>query len=257
MNLNYLIIPDVHGRTFWKKHCLSVKASKYEKIIFLGDYLDPYEFENISEDDALSNFMEIIEFKKENYDKVVLLLGNHDLHYFSKVFNDMCGGCRRSKKNFYKITDLFLRYLDLFQLAYESKYTLFTHAGYRQQWADLHKDLDIKPTANSLNKLLNSVKGTIALTDVSYIRGGDKASGSIVWADVHEPISENGRPYCSKYQIFGHSLQGYLTKQNNETKFEFGNPISTDFSSMIDTGHAYELNELDLFDGGTILTELN
>ena len=23
MNLNYLIIPDVHGRTFWKKHCLN------------------------------------------------------------------------------------------------------------------------------------------------------------------------------------------------------------------------------------------
>lgn len=257
MNLNYLIIPDVHGRTFWKKHCLDVRASKYEKIIFLGDYLDPYEFEHISEDDALSNFREIIEFKKENSDKVILLLGNHDLHYISKVFNDICGGCRMSKKNHYKITDLFMKYLDLFQLAYESKYTLFTHAGYRQQWADSHKDLDIRPKERALNKLLYTDEGLKALADVSYIRGGDTASGSIVWADVHEPISENDCPDCPKYQIFGHSLQGYLTKQNNETKFEFGSPISTDFSSMIDTGHAYELNELDLFDGGTILTELS
>lgn len=251
INTNYLIIPDIHGRTFWKKHCLDVRSSKYEKIIFLGDYLDPYDFEHISEDDALSNFIEIIEFKKENYDKVVLLLGNHDLHYFSRVFNNICGGSRRSIKNCDNIYDLFLKYLDLFQLAYESEYTLFTHAGYRQQWADSNKDLDIRPTASSLNKLLNSAKGMMALTDVSYIRGGYNVCGSIVWADVHEPILETD---CKKYQIFGHSLQGYLTKQNGETKFEFGKPISNEISCMIDTGHAYEL---DYLDGKNILTELS
>lgn len=254
MNLNYLIIPDVHGRTFWKKHCLDVRASKYKKIIFLGDYLDPYEFEHISEDDALSNFREIIEFKKANKRKVVLLLGNHDLHYLSRVFKDRCGGCRISNKHYHEIKDIFLMYIDLFQLSYESKYTLFTHAGYRQQWADLHKDLDIRPTASSLNKLLNSIKGTIALTDVSYKRGGDKYFGSIVWADVHELILDTD---CPKYQIFGHSLQGYLTKQNNEVKFEFGRSISDEYFAMIDTGCAYELDELDLFDGGPILTKLN
>lgn len=250
-NTNYLIIPDVHGRTFWKKHCLDVKESKYEKIIFLGDYLDPYGFEHISEDDALSNFIEIIEFKKENYDKVVLLLGNHDLHYFSKTFNNICGGSRKSIKNYNKINDLFLKYLDLFQLAYESEYTLFTHAGYRQQWADSHEDLDIRPTASSLNKLLNSAKGIMALTDVSYMRGGYNDCGSIVWAAVSEFISEND---CPKYQIFGHSLQGYLTKQNNETKLEFGRYISSEHFAMLDTGCAYEL---DYLDGKTILTELS
>ena len=35
-----LLIPDIHGRDFWKK------AKDFEgEIVFLGDYLDPYRFE--------------------------------------------------------------------------------------------------------------------------------------------------------------------------------------------------------------------
>lgn len=33
-----LIIPDLHGRSFWKEPCNNWK----DKIIFLGDYHDPY-----------------------------------------------------------------------------------------------------------------------------------------------------------------------------------------------------------------------
>ena len=36
------IIPDVHGRDFWKKAYDYV--DKVDEVIFLGDYLDPYEF---------------------------------------------------------------------------------------------------------------------------------------------------------------------------------------------------------------------
>ena len=40
------IIPDVHGRQFWKD--VIPRKDEFEKIIFLGDYLDPYGFEGIS-----------------------------------------------------------------------------------------------------------------------------------------------------------------------------------------------------------------
>ena len=33
-----LVIPDVHGRTFWKESCNNWEG----KIIFLRDYQDPY-----------------------------------------------------------------------------------------------------------------------------------------------------------------------------------------------------------------------
>lgn len=48
MTNKILIIPDVHGRTFWKYAIDNI--DKYDKVIFLGDYLDPYFWEVISFD---------------------------------------------------------------------------------------------------------------------------------------------------------------------------------------------------------------
>ena len=52
MDNDILIIPDVHGREFWKE------AKDYPgKIVFLGDYLDPYTYyEGITTEQALENF---------------------------------------------------------------------------------------------------------------------------------------------------------------------------------------------------------
>ena len=80
-----LIIPDIHGRLFW------ISATrKYPDlpVIFLGDYLDPYTYyEEILPSEALANFKEILDFKKANTERVTLLLGNHDIHYFDKDMN--------------------------------------------------------------------------------------------------------------------------------------------------------------------------
>lgn len=70
-----LVCGDIHGRKFWKKPCENI--DNYDKVVFLGDYLDPYNFEFISVEEAIENFKEIIELKRNNMDKVVLLLGNH------------------------------------------------------------------------------------------------------------------------------------------------------------------------------------
>ena len=70
-----LVCGDIHGRRFWKEPCKNL--DKYDKVVFLGDYLDPYGFEGIEVEDAIENFKEILELKKNNMDKVVLLLGNH------------------------------------------------------------------------------------------------------------------------------------------------------------------------------------
>lgn len=71
-----LILPDIHGRQFWKK-AVEEWSNKVNKIIFLGDYLDSYPDEGITRKNAIRNFEEIIDYKINNKDKVVLLLGNH------------------------------------------------------------------------------------------------------------------------------------------------------------------------------------
>ena len=60
--MSILIIPDIHGRSFWKK-AVDENMDKVDKIIFLGDYLDPYPWENITRKEAISNFDDIIKFK--------------------------------------------------------------------------------------------------------------------------------------------------------------------------------------------------
>ena len=56
-----IIIPDIHGRSFWKD---AVKGRENEKIIFLGDYTDPYSHEGIEFWEGLQSLREVIEFKK-------------------------------------------------------------------------------------------------------------------------------------------------------------------------------------------------
>lgn len=70
-----IVFGDIHGRSSWK----SVDKTNADKIIFLGDYFDPYD--EISSNKLIKNFNEIIKFKEEFPDKVICLLGNHDSHY--------------------------------------------------------------------------------------------------------------------------------------------------------------------------------
>lgn len=70
-----IAIGDIHGSTKWRN---IIDGNKDAQIVFLGDYLDPYvEYDC---DEILDNLIEIIDFKRNNKDRVVLLLGNHDLH---------------------------------------------------------------------------------------------------------------------------------------------------------------------------------
>ena len=73
-----LVIPDVHGRSFWKEPCNNWE----DKIIFLGDYHDPYG-EYIDEEpnkaESLTNLRELTAFveNRRHTSDVICLLGNH------------------------------------------------------------------------------------------------------------------------------------------------------------------------------------
>lgn len=212
------IIPDVHGRTFWKKAYDLIDVM--DKVIFLGDYLDPYSHENISPIEAINNFEEIIEFKKRYYDKVILLIGNHDLHYWSEF--KRWWGCRRIDSSFDYISKLFLDNINCFRVSYKLDRYLFTHAGVLNGWLKLingdtkigdstYAELMEFPqhliTIDNLDDLLQIPYGLNMLFMVSAERGGDFTYGSCLWADVHEhlyPIKEGRIPEI--YQIFGHTM---------------------------------------------------
>ena len=135
----YLIVPDVHGRSFWREpvyECLN--KSKDTKIIFLGDYLDPYE--NIKEI-AFVTFEEIIDLKNEFPDRIILLIGNHDLHY---IYNRQ-SGCRMDYERRLDIANLFDENKDIFDACYfdviNDKNIIFSHSGFVKGWIENYPNL--------------------------------------------------------------------------------------------------------------------
>ncbi len=229
MNKKILIIPDVHGRTFWMS---ALKTGDYEKIVFLGDYTDPYEMEGITNRDALKNFKSIIAFKQQNPERVVLLLGNHDLHYYSEYYYELACAVRYDPISAVALHRLFKKYHSYFQLAWEtdwgSKHYLFSHAGITQSWLKRNMEQIRKPDVRHLNSLLHSNDGLKSLAQVGEMRWGNYPSGSMVWADVEEMRVSS--PIPGIYQIVGHSMQ-------------FDGPIITDKFACLDCRAAFALNE--------------
>ena len=124
-----LICPDVHGRKFWHKAMEMI--DEVDQVVFLGDYLDPYPREGITFEDALTELEGILAFKEGYPDKVVLLVGNHDMLYIKTEFMDC------SRLNVWRrveVHDLFMNNIDKFQLIHEVDNYLFSHAGVYLEW---------------------------------------------------------------------------------------------------------------------------
>jgi hypothetical protein len=206
MNNRPIIIPDIHGRTFWKDAIPFIEAGN--PVIFLGDYLDPYDHEYITPGDALNNFKEILEVTKGR-DNVHLLIGNHDCTYIWPMAH-ICN-CRTDYTNYDEICRLFADNLDRFHIYFIYDNILFTHAGVHSKWLSYltcHRpDKPIDEIMAEYDELLHAGdRGAIQeLACISRIRGGDDIVGSCVWADIHEFDDNNvDIPYR---QIVGHTQQ--------------------------------------------------
>jgi predicted phosphodiesterase len=207
MNTPIIIIPDIHGRDFWR--WAVAHRNEEDSVIFLGDYLDPYENEWIYWSDAYKGLLDIITLKREHPEKVVLLMGNHDLHYLYPSLR----GSRYNEFQAEKIRKTFVDNMDCFQMAAECKleerYYLFTHAGVNKVWAQKYADLfgpSEQVTAETFNRLMFKEEFVKTLGDVSSLRWGRDRAGSMVWADVEEFEWSESR-LSGVIQVFGHTLQ--------------------------------------------------
>jgi len=191
-----IIIPDVHCRDFFKK----ILQIKDKKIVFLGDYLDPYSPEGFSFENGLANLEEIIDFKKNNPEKVTLLLGNHDWNYIWQ-FN---WASRYNPKYSADAHELFKTNFNLFEPYKIIGNIIFTHAGISSGWAHIWNMTDIILNINNdWNKiLLDPFKEQyLSIFDIGHARGGFSLYGGIFWNDINE-ISANPLDYI---QIAGHN----------------------------------------------------
>ena len=198
-----IAIGDVHGLTYWKE---IVKKHPGHQVVFLGDYLDPYD--ELPRKHLIKNLKEIIALKRAKPDKVVLLLGNHDLHYFS---SKIVQGWRYDYDLHPLVKILFLTNQELFQFAYQEENCVFTHAGIAQKWfAEVFQG---DPEQN-IAKQLNHPKSEqdAALYTCGKQRGGPDKVGGIFWADIEELFE----PLEGYTQVVGHNRVQEIKDHTNK-----------------------------------------
>lgn len=192
--MKLIAIGDIHGRDIWKE----IVNQEFDKCVFIGDYFDSFD---IPGDVQLNNFLDIIEFKKNNVDKVVLLIGNHDFHYLD--FNEHYSGFQTGYQ--FQIKELLNKNLDYLQMAYQYDKYLFTHAGISIQWLKNNGWIG-ENYVNYVNDLWKYKPNSFKF--VGYSPYGDDKNASPIWI---RPNSLRSANYDSlrieNIQIVGHTRQ--------------------------------------------------
>lgn len=233
-DINILIVGDVHGRSFWKEPVKTVLENSDAEVVFLGDYLDPYpdEFDSNFEldfqastkylQDAIDNFKEIIELKKQYPDRITLLLGNHDCGY--AISKDICN-CRTDYLHFADIMNVFRENKTLFQIAKEEdingKHFIFSHAGMLRKYFTnffSHINWDKVNPVDFFNNAweVGDFKVLERLGVYDRCRGsclGNKY-GSPVWSDIR--MWTNVKPD----ETFGFNIVGHTQQRETPIMFE-------------------------------------
>lgn len=220
MEKKLIIIPDVHGRTFWED-AVKYSIENNVKIVFLGDYVDCYPddfIEKMEQDSTFSPKKEvidvlnrIIDIKHLYPDNIILLIGNHDCGY--AIDKDVCQS-RRDYLNANVLSEIFKENWDMFQLAHEvtinNKHFVFSHAGISKEFMEEYYGLNIKKDnpVNFLNKIWKKkdYQKLKYLGVYDLYRGwGGVQWASPVWADIRQMSTLTKENTYGDFQIVGHT----------------------------------------------------
>ena len=205
-------IPDLHGKLIWKE----LIDMTCDKIIFLGDYTDDYP--PTTDEQIINNLLDIIQLKYDYLEKVILLLGNHDEMYYNKHHG--CSGYRSSYASI--LQTIFESNKNLFQIAYQEKNYIWTHAGISNDWYNVFlKEVKTLPEGNiadKLNEIFFNSSDMDLITCVGRSRGGWAPYGGPIWADKSETYDYYFHALEGYHQIVGHSKVQHILKKENKKK---------------------------------------
>lgn len=217
--MKIIVIGDIHGLNTWED-VLKAENYSYDKVVFLGDYWDSF---NKSYPEQLDNFNNILKFKTENPDNVILLLGNHDIHYIT-------GNRASGYQDFHSIDikHLLKDNISHFKMVYQWEKYMFSHAGVTNEFLkrlnitdnvvdELNKTLIFYPTLFDFVPCY-TIEGNLGSREVLANPYGDNVWQSCIWV---RPESLN-RDCLNKFiHVVGHTA-------TQEPKFMGNNIILND-----------------------------
>ncbi len=208
--MRIITVGDIHGRDYWKE----INPDEYDLIIFIGDYVDSFTHSGMQ---CLENLREIVKFKETYGDKVVLLLGNHDIHYMYTDTQWRGSGFDSEMLYYYK--HIFSNHY-YFQYAFQIKNFLWTHAGVNKCWFNEYiPKAPLETLAETINDLVINRYVREALFNVGYGRKGSGFGGPI-WGGRIEMYRD---PLPNFTQIVGHTpvkkIEKEISKDDNSTVY--------------------------------------
>lgn len=216
-DIQILFIPDVHGRDFWREPVqTTLKENPDAKIVFLGDYVDPYphEFEKDFNyyEYAVDVLCDVLKLKEQYPNRITLLIGNHDCGY--AISQDICRS-RRDYLHAPEISEIFKEYWNDFQLVYETHindiHYVLSHAGISMDYIHTYVDenMNKEHVIDYLNNMWETKHNLDVLGVYDRYRGGLGAKwASPIWADIRQMIELTEENTIGDFQIVGHTQLG-------------------------------------------------
>ena len=216
-----VIIGDVHGRDQWKQ--IVAQESDADRFVFLGDYFDSFD---ISAVEQMHNFKEIVEFKQTIGEEIIMLIGNHDYHYFPEIGDSSTSGYQtRMAPSIKQLVDENRKHL---QVAHRIGKFVFSHAGISSEWLD--DTITDWTEENMVDKINELFKYTPLLLDYRSFKMfsatewagasgyGNETYQGPMWIRPKALMEANKKTLCKKIiQVVGHTYQNEIDKEGKAT----------------------------------------
>jgi predicted MPP superfamily phosphohydrolase len=228
-----IVLGDTHGRSNWK---LAVHQDKPDRVIFIGDYFDSFEISGVEQ---IANFKEIIKYKEDNPQvEVVMLIGNHDHHYFPEVGYTGTSGYQSGIAP--SITQVIDENRHHLQMAYGFGDFLFTHAGVSPVFMDQvfgEDDWSIENVVVDLNEMFRYKPKAFDFN--GFEPSGDNTTQTPIWIRPRSLMSANKKHKKGLkkdyIQVVGHTTMKRLNLEESD-KFTGGRYY---FIDTMDTSGQY------------------
>jgi len=244
-----VVIGDVHGRDQWKQ--IVAQESDADRFVFLGDYFDSFD---ISAVEQMHNFKEIVEFKQTIGEEVIMLIGNHDYHYFPEIGDSSTSGYQtRMAPSIKQLVDENRKHL---QVAHRIGKFVFSHAGISSEWLD--DTITDWTEENMVDKINELFKYTPLLLDYRSFKMfsatewagasgyGNETYQGPMWIRPKALMEANKKTLRKKIiQVVGHTIQNQIDTKGKTTggRYYFTDVQETSQEYMIITDGQISFNK--------------
>lgn len=199
------VIGDIHGTDKWHECYQKIRKNDNDcqRIIVCGDWFDPYD--DISLEIMMERYNEFLDDLK-NDDRIISLLGNHDLDGYI-ISGETNRTCRiRSMRK--KITDALTSNLPNSYLVYRIGNWLFSHAGVSQDWIDDNFEWKDAILSNRKGWTADELEELCSFYYLDWSEYGNNARQGCTWIRPQALMNNHIKGYN---QVVGHTRLEKIT----------------------------------------------